>query len=58
MRPVPCRLVPVLAGWADLDEREAAADIQARRPILIDPEYRIDTGASPVPFPVAVRMAG
>ncbi|MGH3407354.1 MAG: site-specific integrase [Streptosporangiaceae bacterium] len=35
-RPVPHRLVPELA------EREAAADIQARHPILIDPEFRVD----------------
>jgi site-specific recombinase XerD len=34
--------VPALAGWADLDEREAAAGIQARHPILIDPEFRVD----------------
>jgi hypothetical protein len=33
---------PALAGWADLDEREAAAGIQARHPILIDPEFRVD----------------
>ena len=26
-QPVPCRLVPVLAAWADLDVRESAADI-------------------------------
>jgi hypothetical protein len=32
----------VLAGWADLDEWEAAADIPARHPALVDPEYRID----------------
>jgi hypothetical protein len=36
-QPVPCRLVPVLAGWADLDGRETAADIQPRQPILVDP---------------------
>jgi hypothetical protein len=41
-RPMPCRLVPALAGWADLDEGETAADIHPRHPILIDPEYRID----------------
>jgi hypothetical protein len=35
-------LVPVLARWADLDQREAAADIEARHPILIDREFRID----------------
>lgn len=40
--PVPCRLVPVLARWADLDQREAAADVEARHPILIDPEFRVD----------------
>ena len=39
---VPCRLVPLLSGWADLDQREEAADIGARHPILIDPESRID----------------
>lgn len=41
-RPVPCRLVPGLSGWTDLDRREAAADIEARHPILIDPEYTVD----------------
>ena len=41
-RPVPCSRVPVLAGWADLDQREADAAIAARHPILIDPQYRID----------------
>jgi site-specific recombinase XerD len=41
-RPVPCRLVPLLAGWADLDERESAADIEPGHPILVDPEFRID----------------
>ena len=40
--PVPCQLVPALAGWADLDRREMAADIGSRHPILIDPESRID----------------
>jgi hypothetical protein len=39
---VPCRLVPLLSGWADLDQREEAADIGARHPILTDPESRID----------------
>jgi hypothetical protein len=34
--------VPVLAGWADLDQREADADIEEGHPILIDPEFRID----------------
>jgi hypothetical protein len=38
-RPVPCSRVPVLAGWADLDQREADAGITARHPILIDPQY-------------------
>jgi site-specific recombinase XerD len=41
-QPVPCRLVPVLAAWADLDERESAADIEPRHPILTDPVFRID----------------
>jgi len=41
-RPIPHRLVPTLVGWGDLDEREAAADLQARHPILIDPEFRVD----------------
>jgi hypothetical protein len=45
---VPCRLVPVLAGWADLDQRESEADIEPRHPILIDPGRRID--------PVLVRF--
>jgi hypothetical protein len=40
--PVPCRLVPVLAAWADLDERESAVDIEPRHPILTDPVFRID----------------
>ena len=31
-----------LAAWADLDQREADADIEPRHPILIDPEFRID----------------
>jgi hypothetical protein len=39
---VPCRLVPALARWADLDQRETAEDIEPRHPILIDPRYRID----------------
>ncbi len=38
---MPCRLVPLLAGWADLDERESAADIEPDQPILVDPEFRI-----------------
>jgi hypothetical protein len=29
---------PVLAGWADLDQREADAGISARHPILVDPK--------------------
>jgi len=41
-RPVPSCRVPVLAGWADLDQREADADIGDRQPILIDPQFRID----------------
>jgi site-specific recombinase XerD len=41
-QPVPCQLVPVLAGWADLDQREADADIEGGHPILIDPGFRID----------------
>jgi Phage integrase, N-terminal SAM-like domain len=49
-RPVPSRLVPALAGWADLDQRETGADIAARQPILIDPEFRID--------PVLARFLG
>jgi len=32
----------VLAGWADLDQREEAADIGPGYPILIDPQYRLD----------------
>jgi hypothetical protein len=39
---VPCRLMPLLAGWANLDERENAAGIERGHPILIDPEFRID----------------
>jgi Phage integrase, N-terminal SAM-like domain len=49
-RPVPGRLAPVLAGWADLDEREEAADIGPGHPILIDPEHRLD--------PVLARFLG
>ena len=41
-RPVPCRLVPALAEWAGLDEREDAADIEPGHPILIYPEFGID----------------
>jgi hypothetical protein len=32
----------VLAGWADLDQREEAADIGPGHPSLIDPHYRLD----------------
>jgi hypothetical protein len=39
--------VPVLAGWADLDQREADAGITARHPILIDPQFRIDPVRTP-----------
>ena len=39
---MPSRLAPVLAGWADLDQREDAADIGPGHPILIDPQYRLD----------------
>jgi site-specific recombinase XerD len=39
---VSSRLVPALDGWADLDQREAAAGIDAGQPILIDPQSRID----------------
>lgn len=49
-RPVPARLAPVLAGWADLDEREDAADIGPGHPVLIDPEFRLD--------PVLARFLG
>lgn len=35
-RPAPCRLVPVLSGWADLDQREDAVDIGLGHPILVD----------------------
>jgi hypothetical protein len=41
-QPVPYQLVPMLAGWANLDQRETNVDITGRHPILIDPEYRID----------------
>jgi hypothetical protein len=41
-QPLPCRLVPALAAWGDLDEREIAADIDAPSPILIDPQCRVD----------------
>jgi hypothetical protein len=41
---VSARLAPVLAGWADLDQREEAADIGPGHPILIDPQYRLDPG--------------
>jgi len=49
-RAVPARVAPVLAGWADLDQREEAADIGPGQPILIDPEYRLD--------PVLARFLG
>jgi hypothetical protein len=49
-RPVPCRLMPVLSGWADLDQREDAADIGPGHPVLIDPEWRLD--------PVLARFLG
>jgi hypothetical protein len=49
-RPVPARVAPVLAGWADLDRREDAAGIGPGHPILIDPEYRLD--------PVLARFLG
>lgn len=49
-RPVPARLAPVLAGWADLDQREDAADIGPGHPVLIDPECRLD--------PVLARFLG
>jgi hypothetical protein len=39
---VSARLAPALAGWADLDQREEAADIGPGHPILIDPRYRLD----------------
>jgi len=41
-RAVPCRLVPVLTEWADLDRRETGAGIDAPQPILIDPQSRLD----------------
>jgi hypothetical protein len=47
---MPCCLLPVLSGWAGLDQREDAADIPPGRPILIDPEYRLD--------PVLARFLG
>ena len=34
--------MPALAGWADLDQREADTGITACHPILIGPQYRID----------------
>lgn len=49
-RLVPCQLVPVLSGWADLDQREDAADIGPGHPVLIDPEYQLD--------PVLARFLG
>jgi hypothetical protein len=39
---VPSRLAPALTKWADLDQREDAADIGPAHPILIDPEFRLD----------------
>jgi hypothetical protein len=41
-QPVPCQLVPMLAGWANVDQRETNVDFDARHPILIDPQFRID----------------
>jgi hypothetical protein len=32
----------MLEGWADLDQLEMDADIDAGQPILIDPQSRID----------------
>ena len=49
-QPVPAGLAPVLAGWADLDQREEAAGIGPGHPVLIDPEYRLD--------PVLARFLG
>jgi site-specific recombinase XerD len=49
-QPVPARLVLALAGWADLDQREDAADIEPGHPILMDPEFRLD--------PVLARFLG
>jgi hypothetical protein len=47
-QPVPCQLVPVLAGWADLNQREVDADIERGHPILIDPELLgYDTSGQP-----------
>jgi hypothetical protein len=34
--------VPLLEGWADLDQREIDAGIGPREPVLIDPRHRID----------------
>ncbi|MDO0930251.1 hypothetical protein QQY66_00410 [Streptomyces sp. DG2A-72] len=39
--PTPPRL-SVLAGWADLAEREASTGIRPGDPILLAPDYRID----------------
>jgi hypothetical protein len=41
---------PDARRWADLDQREEAADIGPGQPILIDPEYRLD--------PVLARFLG
>lgn len=40
----------VLAGWADLAQREEAADIGPGHPILVDPQYQLD--------PVLARFLG
>ena len=31
-----------LAGWGDLQEREAAASIRAGDPIFLSPDHRVD----------------
>ncbi|MFE2936958.1 site-specific integrase [Streptomyces sp. NPDC059278] len=40
--PIASPRVPVLAGWADLAEREASTGIRPGDPILLAPDYRVD----------------
>ncbi|MEU2911929.1 integrase [Streptomyces massasporeus] len=40
--PIATPRVPVLAGWADLAEREESTGIRPGDPILLAPDYRVD----------------
>jgi hypothetical protein len=39
--PIVSPRVPVLAGWADLAEREESTGIRPGDPILLAPDYRV-----------------